>query len=586
MIFQWTKRQGNRAQYITSQKNHRDVSTAILLYVFASFLLFSSVGNHPAFPYNWEPYTAWRVFSFWIDQFQPSDVFAVTDGLMTDSGQGPLIGFPAWLAFRVFGISLSALRIPVTLLSAGAVPLLWVVGRRLIGHRAALLAALLLALSPMWLLYGRTATLVGVSVVPALLTTYLLQRTLEDKHVRLQYLVLLQVALIVGAYAYAPIRFLWPISLGLMAVHAARAGHRRNAIVSLTVTACVLPLALVAIGAVTGTHKSAVESVIGYYNARGEQLLALNKSPENYTYYLEEDVPDQGQASRRELAARLMRQNVGDLARLMFDWDTAPALTHYYNPRGEPVGRLYPRALAPFLLIGVIVCLRRLSADKRQSALILLAMAVGFTLPMLLTSRVHIGRLIFALPFLLLLVGIGAIEAGNVLEHQCRRLSVSGTCRHVLLRGAPVVFPLILSVVMVSSARDEGHTIVPEPRAERVEAVLRTAAEQSPWPGGALISGESAASEAVAVATYRLRLNYQYTFVNVNDVAAPDTHQSTEHPRLYYGGLRNLPSLEKLPDPCQLIYFIDPAIQDRFAPLMEHIGSVCPRPPRHVILPQ
>ncbi len=101
------------------------------LYALAALLLTVRIGEHPGFAYNWESYTAWRYFTFWEGPDRTvADVLALTDGLMTDSGQGPLVGLPVWVGFALGGVGLAAMRLPVALLAAGAVPLLWLVGRR------------------------------------------------------------------------------------------------------------------------------------------------------------------------------------------------------------------------------------------------------------------------------------------------------------------------------------------------------------------------------------------------------------------------------------------------------------------------
>jgi uncharacterized membrane protein len=107
------------------------------------------------------------------------------------------------------------LRLPVVLLAALAVPLLYVLGRKFFGRlpvgtllseAMSVLAALLLALSPVYLLYSRTATAVGVSLVPALLTILALLWVLERPDLWWRIGALLG-TLVLGAYGYAPIRF-------------------------------------------------------------------------------------------------------------------------------------------------------------------------------------------------------------------------------------------------------------------------------------------------------------------------------------------------------------------------------------------
>ena len=101
------------------------------LYVLSAALLLFRIGEHPWFTYNWENSTVYGLFAF---RDSPTlDLFKLTQGLMTDSGESPLVILPAWLGFLLGGVSLAALRAPVALIAALAVPLAWSVGRRTVG---------------------------------------------------------------------------------------------------------------------------------------------------------------------------------------------------------------------------------------------------------------------------------------------------------------------------------------------------------------------------------------------------------------------------------------------------------------------
>src|SRR3954453_2480446 len=212
------------------------------LYGLAATLLLIHLGDHPAFVYNWEAYTTRAVFAFW--DHPSAAIFGSTEGLMTDSGFSPFVALPTWLSFRLGGAGLTSLRVATALIAAGAVPLLWWVGRRFIGAGSALFAALLLALSPVFLLYGRTATFVCLSLVPALATVAVLLRVLQRPQER-RWLIALQVMLVAGIYFYAPIRFFWPLSVLLLAWELALRPTLRHAWRrALLVTVLVLPLAI------------------------------------------------------------------------------------------------------------------------------------------------------------------------------------------------------------------------------------------------------------------------------------------------------------------------------------------------------
>ncbi len=559
-----------------------DIVTAAGLYLLGAAILLSPLGNHPSFSYNWEQYTAWHVFSTWYDGFRPADAFAVTDGLMTDSGQGPLVGLPAWLGFRLLGPSVAAMRIPVILVAALAAPLLWLVGRRLVGSRAAGLAALMLAVSPVWLLYGRTATQVGISLVPMLLTVWVLLDVLDGGPHWWRSVALLQVALIGGIYAYAPIRFLWPIALGLLVLRAVRSDARRRYAVALALTACVLPIALVLIGWVTAPDAAATDALVAYYNARGEQLVGLHYQPEHYGQFI--DVPDDAKRQPEPaLAGQLLRRNTAVLGRLLLDQGTGPALTNFDNPAGQPIGRLYPGLLFPFLVAGLLATGQSAISRRTYNDLVLIALSAGFTLPILLTSRVHIGRLVFALPFLFLLVAKGAAVVAEIVGRW-----IPGPAGPGLPSGRLVFagLAIVLVVTVAWSAIEEEHVVVPEPRAVRVASAMAGDVSEVEQRGGAVwLSDEEPLFEAIHVAEVRLYLNDIYDFIDLND---PEDRLAARpaggRPPVYYGGIvaRGFP--RGMPAPCHAVAFVD-----RVAAASLPVGGLagdCAEPPQYVLLPE
>lgn len=558
------------------------------LYALAVLVLVSPLGNHPSFPYNWEPYAAWNVFAFWIDEFRLAQVFALTDGLMTDSGRGPLIGLPVWLGFWLSGAGIDAMRLPVTLLAAGAAPLLWLVGRRLVGSPAALLAALLFALSPAWLLYGRTATLVGVSLVPALLTVYVLLGVLEGRRRQIAWLIALQVLLVAGAYAYAPIRFLWPLGLGLIAIETVRGPNRRRPLAALAVTALVLPTALAGIDRATTPDSTVFDGLANYYTGRGEHIFALNEDPDRYAFYLDSDSDTETHAEAGQLARQLVRQNSGDLARILLDYDTAAAVTHFWNPGGEPVGRLYPAAFVPFLAVGVVASGWGLVARRRREDLVLLSMAAGFSLPMLLTSHVHIGRLIFALPFLCLLTAAGAWETGRLPGGWLTRIPSPIRRLPALPQMAKMAVALVLAGAVASSALAEEDVALPDSPAVRIVAALKARESRVEETGGALVMGDTADTvfETVSVAEFRLYLDDTYRFIDPGEGTPNGQATGTgELPALYYGGLLDRLTSEQLPDFCSLTFFVVPQAEPRYLDAIETVPDDCAGPNQHILLP-
>lgn len=108
----------------------------------------------------------------------------LTDGqteVVTVDNHPPLYFLLLSATTRLLGDSEFALRVPSLFFSVLLAPLVFAIGKRLVGERAALLAALLTALSPMLLWYGQEARMYTMAPFLALLSTYALLRVL-DRH--------------------------------------------------------------------------------------------------------------------------------------------------------------------------------------------------------------------------------------------------------------------------------------------------------------------------------------------------------------------------------------------------------------------
>ena len=143
-----------------------------------------------------------------------------------------------------------------------------------------MLAALLLALSPAFLVYARTATDVAVSLVPMLLTVYVLLRVLERPE-RWWWAVALQGTLLLGAYGYAPIRFLWLFSVALLALEAfLMKAQRKPLLLAAGLTVVVMAGTITALD--YDHEHDFITSVGYYYSGRGEQVANLLTSEQDY----------------------------------------------------------------------------------------------------------------------------------------------------------------------------------------------------------------------------------------------------------------------------------------------------------------
>ncbi len=554
------------------------------LYLLAAALLLFRLDSHPGFVYNWEGNTAYGLFNF-VDR-PTLDLFHIGEGLMTDSGSSPWVVLPAWLGFIMGGVGLGAMRWPVALVAAGAVPLLWLVGKRIVGRRTALLAGLLLAMSPAFLLYARTATSVGVSLVPMLLTVYVLLRLLERPD-RWVWAVALQAALLLGAYGYAPVRFLWLISVGLLLVEAAlRKEHRKRLISS-----AVLAVIMIA-GAITALdyerEHDFVTSVGYYYSGRGEQVANLLTSTESYAHAVgrsKDQLP-----SALELLGQVVGQNSADLANLLLDRDTQPAITDFWNPHG----RLLTGLLAPFFLLGLarVVWLGR-KREAYQYRLLLVCF-LGFTLPMVLTSRVHIGRLIFAVPLLCLIAAFGIADCLNWTKSKNLRIAdyglrVARVGSNVRRFALGVALAGLLVGVAVSAWNDYTVQVPVTPGALITAQLAADVGKVRSGGGGvALIDVEDSRPifETIDASQYRLGLDRYYCF---NDLASGENAPCLDgdpRPTLYVGGILALMQQpERVPGYCANTYYVAPGLLDKFQATLREHPMQCPRPVKYKVLP-
>lgn len=549
-----------------------DAATASSLYLLAVVLLVFRIDRHPPYLYNWESHTAWGLLT--RNERSTSALFAVDRGLMTESGQSPAVIGPIEVATALGLEGLTAMRVPLALLAGVAVPLLWIVGRRLAGHRAALLAALLLALSPVYLLYGRTATTVGISLVPALLTVYVLSRMLTGSW-SWRSIVALQVLLACSAYVYAPIRFLWPISIVLLLIGIRfRPDQSRRYAYAAGITFVTLPVVLAVVFLVTApdaTPRGTAEAVAGYYDARGEHVIWLSTSTQRYAPYLGESVAADGSAV--ELAGRLMTRNAGDYLRLMLDHDTRPAITDHWNSRGS----LYPAFLVPLFLIGFIRTARR--AWRAPERALLLALFLGLGLPMLLTSKVHVGRLILTLPLLCLFVAIGLIWSSEWVARQLgSRVGARGQGRGggVVVLAASVGVVLIVAWSTVSDFyRTDASPTSESLAANRIRSVL---AEPGDIESIVLVAGEP------LVSALRMSMRDELAFVDVGSGRAAGG-EPDDVPVLYYGmTVEQLRDTETAPNGCDAVYVVHPRFDAIVQIVTARWADICGRPPRAIVL--
>jgi len=150
-----------------------------------------------------------------------------------------------WPLIRIFGTGVTLLRLPAVFAGTASVPALWWAARRFAAPATALLAAGLLAISPMAVWYGQEARSYAFVVLAACLSFGALSRALERGNARWPWVGYVAA---MAALAYCEI-LAAPLVLpaqALIARRAGRAGVRRWLWSLLAVLVCCVPLLVAA----------------------------------------------------------------------------------------------------------------------------------------------------------------------------------------------------------------------------------------------------------------------------------------------------------------------------------------------------
>lgn len=529
--------------------------TFVLLYLAALILPLMHLSSRPAFDYNWEAYTTGDLVNFIANP--TTDVLKINQGLMTTSGDSaPVVG-PMWVTASTFGLSFGSMRLAMVLLATLAVPLTWLWGRFLYSDAVGLGAAVLVGTSQVFLLYARTATSVGVSLFPAVLTFLVLWMVVRPEARRWwAWLIVLQLCLVANGYFYSPIRFLWPIALVLFAAELVfRSGQRRRFLLALVVTAACLPLVLPYL--MEGPSQTIREAVTNYYKARAEQVVSMSESRDYLISFVQVHTgktPEQlADESTGELIQQLIQINLEDLGKILIDQDTRPAITDYWNPSG----RLYDRVLVPFVALGALILLVRVFRSARSRYL--LALAAGFSLPMVGTTNVHIGRLVFLVPIVAVLA---MIPMQTVIDWLRRRPKIGK--RQRILTGLATVTCLAVAVLgAVPSLHDWFDTGFPPSRSAVVDTAMMNALRSGDHPQIAYVFGPDREWEVeqLRVATLMLMQDGTTSYVDVTTGVVLG-----DGPILvfYHGMLDRLSEPDLIPGYCTNFYVVDNGYEQAF----------------------
>jgi mannosyltransferase len=124
--------------------------------------------------------------SFWYDEaYTPVHVLhsglgATLRSMVHSENSPPLWYLIAWADYRVLGSGELALRLPSALAGVATVPVAWAIGGELAGRRAAIVAAALVAVNPLFVWYSQEARVYGLFVLSAALALLCFLRAERD----------------------------------------------------------------------------------------------------------------------------------------------------------------------------------------------------------------------------------------------------------------------------------------------------------------------------------------------------------------------------------------------------------------------
>lgn len=300
--------------------------------IVSAVLLFYNLGQQPPTLYNWESYTVWKILD---EQFltQPKiNHFQITDGLMTDSGISPVMYYPVRFLTSRFGSSLLMLRVWPAFLALCGVVMFFLFISKVFKPKLALISTLLLSSSQAFLLYGRTATIVGPTIVAEVATVIVLYYGLLFKP-SVKLLILAIFLLVSNTYFYAPLRFFSPLivfvilrQLVLLLNQVLEKFRKSSSKIHNNVPWLWLGTILVIATCFVLLHKP----VFRYYNARGEQMVTMAVE-KHLTLETSQVLTDQ------------FKRNFIRFGQLLLAINTRPASIDFSS-----LGQLVSRWLSPF----------------------------------------------------------------------------------------------------------------------------------------------------------------------------------------------------------------------------------------------
>lgn len=191
--------------------------------------------------WNDEGLSLYRAHAPWSEILRGSIVLRGLHPIETIDNHPPLyfVLLKTWIALA--GDSEFALRFPSVFASILLIPLVWATWKRLKNFTAAWMAAILLAVSPLYLWYGQEARMYTLLALESAILLFLLLRVCEDRRLQISAFVAIAGTMLAMLLTHYTSLLLF-LGLWIWAIAQPQPDLRRVALLSLVVLAASLPL--------------------------------------------------------------------------------------------------------------------------------------------------------------------------------------------------------------------------------------------------------------------------------------------------------------------------------------------------------
>jgi hypothetical protein len=395
-------------------------------------------------------------------------------GVVSAGHHSLLYGTGTYALWQLVGVSTTTLRLMSVLLAIACLPIAYIVGRETGSSRVATAAAVVMAINPIIIFYGRYGTSLAATFFSVLLMLWSFQRLSDPTGQRMWIGLVAGAAAFLATLAYSPARVVTAavvvttIAIGLW--NWPRLAPRRRLAFGL----------LVATLAVCWLAQERAETADNFVNANHEQVFSFAPEQVREFFGEEMDASQLTRQQRRIMAGNVFKRTLADYRSVLsFFFDPSPSAIDVLLEDPPPL----PLTQGPLLLFALWGFVNSLAHMRRGWPLLLLAFLAATTLPLLLTTRVDIHRLSVAIVPITVWVAIGVVAAGRV----ARACGLSATTRHSMAA--------IFIVLAASSNSRFLFFSGPTDRSHLKDNILTEIAE-SPFPVALALEGDySLASE-------------------------------------------------------------------------------------------